>query len=185
MSQITIVSHDADGVALVRADAIVHEGLATIAKPIGVGAIAKATGKKAALVKAEHYAQHGAALAIAATATGKGRAATVAAYAGAELAAIVNTHGMIDYPRAMATVCMLLGEPYTYSEATRADGQRIVKRAEWVALGDYITAGLAGEQAKAKRTRYTDAAKVWNAIQGRADSIRDAIAAKKAEAIAE
>ena len=182
MNPLAIVSHDAEGHALVRADAIVHEGFATIAKPIGVGAIAEATGKKVGLVKAEHYAKHGAALALAATATGKGRAATVAAYAGAELNAIVNAHGMIEYPRAMATVCMLLGEPYTYGESTRADGARIVKRAEWLKLGDYITAGLAGEQAKAKRTRYTDAAKVWNSVQARADAVRAAIA-PKAEAI--
>lgn len=177
MNPLAIVSHDAEGHALVRADAIVHEGFATISKPIGLGAIAKATGKKSSLVKAEHYAKQGAALALAATATGKGRAATVAAYAGAELAAIVNTHGMIDYPRAMATVCMALGEPYTFGEATRADGQRIVKRSEWLALGDYITAGLNTEQAKAKRTRYTDAAKVWNSVQGRADGVREALKA--------
>ena len=188
MNPLTIVSHDAEGHALVRADAIVHEGFATIAKPIGIGAIAKATGKKSGLVKAEHYAKQGAALALAATVTGKGRAPTVAAYAGAELAAIVNEHGMIDYPRAMATVAMALGEPYTYGEATRADGARIVKRAEWLTLGDYITAGLAGAPAKAKRTRYTDAAKIWNSVQDRADTVREALKAAKAakpEAIAE
>ena len=50
MNPLTIVSHDAEGHALVRADAIVHEGFATIAKPIGIGAIAKATGKKSGLV---------------------------------------------------------------------------------------------------------------------------------------
>ena len=184
MTAPAIVSHDEQGHALVRADAIVHTGLATISKPIGVGAIATAQGKKVATVKAEHYAAQGAALAVAATVTGKGRAATVAAYAGAELAAIVNAHGMIDFPRAMATVCMALGEPYTYSEATRADGQRIVKRAEWLKLREHIAAMLAAGLSKARATRHGDALRIFDAIQGRADGIR-AAAQAHTEAIAE
>jgi hypothetical protein len=167
---------------MVPASNIVHTGLATVSKIIGAGAIATAQGKKVATVKAEHYARQGAALALAASVTGKGRAATVAAYAGAELSAIVNAHGVIDNARAIASVCMLLQEPYTYAEAIRADGARVVKRAEWLALADHIRAVCADpETKKARLARFASALKLHHAIQAHADALR--AAAPKREAI--
>ena len=159
--------------AMVPAHNIVHTGLTSVSKVIGAGALAKSQNKSVATVKAEHYAKQGAALALASSITGKGRAATVAAYAGAELAAIVNAHGVIDNARAIASVCMILQEPYTYSEAIRADGMRVVKRAEWVALGEHIRDTAAAEgTSKARLGRFAAALKLYHAIQSHADSLR-------------
>lgn len=160
--------------ALVPADRIVHTGLATVSKVIGAGAIAKATNSKTSIVKAEHYAKQGAALALAASVTGKGRAATVAVYAGAELAAIVNPHGVIDNYRAVTTIAAVLGESLTFEESIRADGQRVVKRAVWVALGASLErVATDPATAKARAKRHADALALYSAIQGRADALRE------------
>lgn len=163
--------------AMVRADSIVYSGLTAVTKLIGIGALAKAQGKKTAVVRAEHYAKQGAALAVASTVTGRGRAAALETYAAAEMAAIVNSHGVIDNHRAMVTVVAVLQDSYTFSESVRADGQRVVKRVEWLKLRDHIDALLSDPTlAKAKRGRYEAAQKAWLAIQARADIIRAASA---------
>lgn len=160
--------------AMVPADSIVHTGLATVSKLIGAGAIAKATGQKTAIVKAEHYAKQGAALSLAATVTGKGRAAALAIHANQQLDAIVNPHGVIDNYRAVTTVAAILNESLTFTEAIRADGQRIVKRAAWLALGEQLER-IATDPAtgKARAKRHVDALTLYSAIQARADAIRE------------
>jgi hypothetical protein len=165
--------------AMVRADAIVHTGLATVSKIIGAGAIAKATGQKTAIVKAEHYAKQGAALSLAATVTGKGRAAALAIHASQQLDAIVNPHGVIDNYRAVTTVAAILNESLTFTEALRADGQRVVKRAVWLALGETLER-VATDPAtgKARAKRHADALALHSAIQARADAIRESKAAQ-------
>lgn len=164
----------ASPVAMVAADKVVYTGLATVSKVIGAGAIAKSQGSKASIVKAQHYAKQGAALAFASSITGKGRAATVSVYAGAELSDIVNSHGVIDNYRAVTTVAAVLQESLTFEESIRADGQRVVKRAFWLSLGQTLESVIANpETPKAKANRYTDALKVYNAIQARADANRE------------
>lgn len=159
----------------VPADQIVHTGLTTISKVIGAGAIAKATDSKVATVKAKHYAEQGAALALAAAVTGKGRAAAVAVYADAELSKLVNSHGQIDVYRAVATVARLLDESVTVSESVRADGQRIVKLSDWRALCESIQNVIDHpDTAKAKRSRYEAALKFANQINARSAFAREA-----------
>ncbi len=161
--------------AMVRADSIVHEGFTTISKVIGAGAIAKAEDKTTATVKAEHYARQGAALALAAAVTGKGRAAAVNAYANAEIDALVNTHGQINVFRAIATVARILDESVTVTESVRADGQRIVKLSDWRALGETISKVLAKpDTAKARRARYESAAKFMARIDAQSAFKREA-----------
>lgn len=169
-------------VQMVRADAIVHTGLATISKATKVAALAKETGEKSAIIKARHFAQQGAALALAATVTGKGTKTAATVYAQAELQAIVNKHGVIDNARAVATVVAVLQEPYTYEEAIRADGQRVVKRATWLALREHLAQGLQAptpQQAKGAK-RYSAALQVWDSIQARADALRSVNSAAQA-----
>lgn len=158
----------------VKADTIIHKGFATVSKVIGAGAIAKATGSKTSIVKAEHYAKQGAALALAAATTGRGRAATIAVYAEAELSAIVNAHGVIDNYRAVTTVAALLGESLTFEESIRADGQRVVKRAVWLALGEQLErVATDPSTSKARAKRHEAALQLFRAIQARADSVRE------------
>lgn len=159
----------------VKADTIVHTGLTTITKVIGAGAIAKATDSKVATVKAKHYAEQGAALALAAAVTGKGRAAAVAVYADAELSKLVNVHGQIDVYRAVATVARLIDESLTVSESVRADGQRIVKLSDWRALCETMQKTVDNpDTAKAKRNRYAAALTFANQINARSAFAREA-----------
>ncbi len=159
--------------AMVAADTIVYSGLATVSKVIGAGAIAKATGSKVGIVKAEHYAKQGAALAFAACHTGKGKGHAVAVYAAAEADKLVNQHGVIEYYRAITTVASVLGESLTFTESIRADGQRVVKRADWLAIGEQLALTVSDTAtAKAKAKRYSDALAVYTAIQSRADTLR-------------
>ena len=159
--------------AMVSADTIVYSGLATVSKVIGAGAIAKASGSKVGIVKAGHYAKQGAALAFAASVSGKGKANAVAVYAMAESDKLVNPHGVIDYYRAITTVASVLGESLTFVESIRADGQRVVKRVDWVSIGEKLALTVSDTAtAKAKAKRYSDALAVYNAIQAKADTLR-------------
>lgn len=160
--------------ATVPADKIVYQGLTTVSKVIGAGAIAKATGQKTAIVKAEHYAKQGAALSLAATVTGKGRASALAIHASQQLDAIVNPHGVIDNYRAVTTVAAILNESMTFEESIRADGQRVVKRATWLAIGamlERVATDPATSKARAKR--HADALALYQAIQARANALRE------------
>lgn len=170
---------------MVPADKIVYQGLTTVSKVIGASAIAKATDSKVAIVKAEHYAKQGAALSLAATVTGKGRAAALAIHANKQLDAIVNPHGVIDNYRAVTTVAAILNESLTFEESIRADGQRVVKRATWLAVGAMLER-VATDPAtsKARASRHADALALYNAIQARADAIRESKAVQALPTVA-
>jgi hypothetical protein len=160
---------------MVSGDTIVHNGLVTVAKLKNVTALAKSQNTKSAVIKGAHYQHQGAAVALAATVTGKGRAATVTVYANKELAAIVNSHGDINYYNAITTIASVLNESLTFEESIRADGQRVVKRSEWLNLKNELDSVLADTTtAKAKARRYNDALAVYTTIQAHADGLREA-----------
>lgn len=167
--------------ATVAADSIVCTVVQAHAKVIGAGTIAKAQGIKAGQVKASHAAQQGAAIALSAAITGKNRQGVLAHAAQSQLASLVSPNGHIDFARAIPTV---LGADlsYTYEQQVRADGQRVVKRAVWLALGEYLS-DLSGKTSEksGKPTpdarRAIDASKIYAAIQDHADTLRAGLAA--------
>lgn len=160
--------------AMVPADQIVYTGLSTVSKVVGAGAIAKATGKKSGYVTAKHYSDQGAALALASSVTGKGKTHAIAIQAEAQLNKIVNEHGVIDNYTAVTTVASVLRESLTFEESIRADGQRVVKRAYWLSLGETLeTVAADPATPKAKAARYADALTLYRTIQAHADSRRE------------
>lgn len=166
------------GGALVPAHNIVAEVQSAVVKIIGAGTIAKAEGIKAGQVKARHVMQQGGTGTLLASVAGKNRMGTLAALADATLARLMSPQGELNHAGAMREVCASMSTvlPYTYTESVRADGLRVVKRAEWVKLGEFlmVEAGKVGKTGKptpAARMA-ADATKVYSAIQARADHLR-------------
>lgn len=171
-----------NNVVMVPADRVVAEVHTAFDKIIGAGTIAKTQGITVGHVKARHMLQHGASGALYASTTGKNRAGVIAAQSDAVLFAMVDKAGNIDFARAMREVVggLSVAMPYTYTESVRADGVRVVKRAEWLALATFLDAesqktGKTGKPTPRARAA-SDALKVWNRIQGHADAIRAMLA---------
>lgn len=165
--------------ATVAADSIVCTIVQAHAKIIGAGTIAKTMGIKAGEVKAAHAAQQGAAIALSAAVTGKNRMGVLAHAAQAQLSQLVDAHGHINFAAAVPTV---LGSDlsFTYEQQVRADGQRVVKRAVWLALGEYLQAESVKLSEKTAKPlpaarKAMDAAKIWHAIQNHADTVRSGL----------
>lgn len=160
--------------AMVRADSIVATVATTTARLIGAGTIAKNEGVTIGQVKARHAIAQGSTGTMLAAIAGKNRAGTIAALAAQRMSALVNEAGEINYSAAMREIVGALPYAYAYEEAVRADGQRVVKRASWLVLGDFLKL----EAAKLGKTgKPTPAAKA----SGDALKVFDAITATSAE----
>jgi hypothetical protein len=169
-------------VPMVPAGKIVAVVATTTARLVGAGTIAKQAGKTIGHVKAAHAQKQGSSGTMLAAIAGKNRAGTIAALAEQRMASLVNHAGEIDYSAAMREIVGALPYAYAYEESVRADGARVVKRASWLALGEFlqVEAGKRGKTGKptpnAKAS--ADGFKVWQTIANTSEKARNIYTAK-------